>query len=217
MKAAVRDISWNTGRVFWKPGSICPTPWHFDTMSNRKYWFWRENMEMRPVAEIITEMIDVVSKNGNYLLNVPPAPDGTLTGGQEQVLEAMGKWFAINGEAIYGTRPWKVYGEGPNEGLGSHFNNNPPKTPFNEADIRFTQNKDGSALYVITLGWPENGKLTIKSLGRDAKLEEREIKGVFLLGSKDALVFERKAENLTITLPGQKSGEHAFVFKIEWR
>lgn len=217
VKAAVRDISWNTGRVFWKPGSICPTPWQFDTMSNRKYWFWRKDMEMRPVAEIITEMVDVVSKNGNYLLNVPPAPDGTLTDGQEKILEAMGKWCAVNGEAIYGTRSWKVYGEGPNEGLGSHFNNNPPTTPFTAADTRFTQNKDASALYVIALGWPENGKLTIKSLGKEAKLAEREIKSVRLLGPNDALTFEHTADSLTITLPGQRNGEHAYVFKIEWR
>ncbi|MCX7010817.1 MAG: alpha-L-fucosidase [Kiritimatiellaeota bacterium] len=72
---AVLDISWNTSRFAWKPERVQPAPWQFDTMSNRKYWFWRADMEMRPTAEVLCELADVVSKNGNYLLNIPPALD----------------------------------------------------------------------------------------------------------------------------------------------
>ena len=82
--AAVRDISWNTSRLAGQPERISPTPWQFDTMNNRHFWFWRPALEMRPVPELLAEMADVVSKNGNYLLNMTPDPDGALTAGRRR-------------------------------------------------------------------------------------------------------------------------------------
>lgn len=205
-KAAVLDISWNTSRFSWRPEQVHLLPWQFDTMSNRNYWFWRADMEMRPLAEIVAEMADVVSKNGNYLLNFPPAPDGSLTPGQEKLLLEIGQWLSVNGDAIYGTRPWKVFGEGPTEGLGPKFQGNPPKTPYTAQDIRFTT-KD-NALYAIVLARPENRKLTIKSLV-GCRIER-----VSLLGCDAQVQWRLAAEGVAVNLPAESAGDSPFVLKI---
>lgn len=210
--AAVLDISVGTG-TRWEEG-VHATPWQFDTESNFDYWFWRPGMKMRPVADLLGEMADVVSKNGNYLLNFPPAPDGTLTPGQEEVLDAMGRWFDANGEAIYGTRPWKTFGEGPTPGLGPSFKM--PKTSYTAKDFRFTTK--GNALYAIGLAWPENSKAVIASLASGSKLRDREITHVSLLGAKSVVKWTREASGLAVELPewnGGNGGNSVYVLKIE--
>ena len=228
-KTAVLDIAVGTNRISWRPESVHATVWQFDTMSNRRYWFWRADMEVRPVAELIAELADVVSKNGNLLLNFPPAPDGTFTPEQEKALLEMGRWLSVNGEAIYGTRPWQTYGEGPTEGLGPLFREGVPKTPYTSADIRFTlrpgsgqalrqssgQASKGDALYAIVLAWPEDRKVNIKSLAAGSALARREIKSVRLLGSDATIKWNRGADSLVIDLPAQKPCDHAYVLKIE--
>ena len=205
--AAVLDVSWNTSRFCWDPERIQPLPWQFDTMSNRRYWFWRENMELRPLAEILCEMADVVSKNGNYLLNLPPAPDGTLTPGQEQLLAGIGRWLGTNGEAIYGTRPWRIFGEGPTRGLGPEFQGNPPKKPYGPLDIRFTT-RDG-ILYAIALACPESPALTLKSLAG------RSVKNVALLGSAAPVAWSQVPEGLILKWTAPDTASLPLVFKIQ--
>jgi alpha-L-fucosidase len=214
-QAGVRDISWNTGRSSWQPGKIPERVWQYDTMSNRNYWFWRAGMEMRPAAEVIAELADVVSKNGNYLLNFPPAPDGSLTAEQEKLLLTIGQWLSVNGEAIYGTRPWKVFGEGPTEGLGPKFQGNPPKRPYTPQDIRFTTK--GRTLYAIGLDWPADRKLSIASLAAGTPLLEGEIRSVALLGSSRPVAWTRSPGSLAVELPGDGSHDGPFVLKIDLR
>ena len=162
-------------------------------------------------------LADVVSKNGNLLLSVPVRGDGTIDSDEVAVVEEIGAWMAINKEAIYGTRPWKTFGEGPaienaapltaqgfNEGKGK---------PFEAADIRFTTK--GNALYAIPMIWPENGKITIKNLKTDAKFYPGRISKVMLLGNNAALAFTRDNEGLQITLPTDKPLiSYAFALKI---
>ena len=110
----------------------------------------------------------IVSKNGNLMLSVPVRGDGIIATDEVKIVGEMGAWLKINGSAIYGTRPWQVYGEGPamNVFKKGHFDGQKDtfKTPFTPADMRFTQTKIGDTLYAIILASPTDGQVTIKSL-----------------------------------------------------
>ena len=112
---------------------------------------YSEGNTFKSAQYVITNLVDIVSKNGNLLLNIGPKPDGTITDEETNVLLGTGKWLTINGEAIYGTRPWKIFGEGPTESASGSFADQ--KIPFTAKDIRFTTK--GKTLYAITLGIPK--------------------------------------------------------------
>ncbi len=110
-------------------------------------------------------LVDIVSKNGNLLLSIPLPGDGQPDDDELKFLDELGKWNAINGEAIHGTRPWRIFGEGPTQtGAGGAYTLE--RHTYVTGDIRFTQK--GDALYAIALAWPGDGKLTVKSLGSNS-------------------------------------------------
>jgi alpha-L-fucosidase len=152
------------------------------------------------------------SKNGCLLLNVGPRADGTIPDEDQAILREIGKWLRLNGEAIYGTRYWKVYGEGPTGTATGHLAEKKDK-PFTAEDIRFTTK--GDVLYATILDWPPSGKSTIKSLAADSPHYLGEIQSVSMLGSSDSITFERTDEGLVVRLPRVKPCDHAFVLKIE--
>ena len=199
-QAAVLDISVNTSRFRWQPEGVHPTPWQFDTWSAQGLWFWRPTMKLRPTAALIAELADVVSKNGNYLLNITPDPDGLLGPEQEKLLSDIGQWLAVNGEAIHGTRPWKVYGEGPTSGLGPSFSPTTPKTPYTPQDIRFTTK--GETLYAIVLAWPADRKVLIRRWPPARRLWKRDIQTCPPAGLEAAVSWKGTASGLAGRIAG---------------
>jgi alpha-L-fucosidase len=188
------------------PG-IRPTPWQTDTSIGD--WYYNKNWKYRPAGWVIQMLVDIVSKNGNLLINVVQRPDGSLDPEAEQILAQMADWIAINGEAIYGTRPWLVYGEGRLRATGGKFKED---FTYTAQDLRFTTKGDGT-LYAFVMGWPSEGRITIRSL---AKLPDvtGKIADVQLLGHAGELKWSHDAEGLTIQLPEQKPSDYAVAFKI---
>ncbi|TNJ41502.1 alpha-L-fucosidase [Tamlana fucoidanivorans] len=159
---------------------------------------------------VIDNLVDIVSKNGNLLLNVGQRSDGSIDEVFINELEKVGNWLSLNGEAIYGTRPWITYGEGPTK-IETGFDTEPLKE-WSSEDIRFTT-KDNT-LYAIALDWPIEKTTTIKSLSSNQS-RLKEINSVELIGFKRKLKWKRNTEGLVISLPKKKIGNYAFVFKIE--
>jgi alpha-L-fucosidase len=178
----------------------CIGNWHYD---RRLY----DNRGYKRAMTIVHTLIDVVSKNGNLLLSVPVRGNGTIDALEVGIVEEIGRWMARNGEAIYDTRPWAVFGEGPvmEEAAapmsGAGFNEGKGK-PFSAADIRFTAK--GGAVYAFVMGWPQDGKVMIKSLRSATPHLTRRIARVELVGSGRPLAFRQSADGLLVTLPAHK-------------
>ncbi len=185
-------------------------PWETDTSVSIHSWGYVKNDEYRSAKSLIDELVDVVSKNGNLLLNVGPKADGTIPEQARKVLLQMGAWLKVNGEAIYGSRPWFVYGEGPTVVKSSAKNSD--RQAYTPADIRFTTHH--GALYAIALGWPENGTLRIHTLWQGTPYLNGPVCSVRLLGSSGTLSFSQKEDGLYVNLPKAKPDEPAYVFRI---
>jgi alpha-L-fucosidase len=182
--------------------------WQTDTSVSKNSWGYIKNHDYRTVNSLVDDLVDIVSKNGCLLLNIGPKPDGTIPEPEEKMLLEIGQWLALNGEAIYGTRPWKMFGEGPIKVVEGPFAEKDRKE-FTAEDIRFTTR--GATLYAIALDWPQGGKLTIKSLLRGAP---QKINRVQMLGAKGDLKWSQSEDGLVIDLPAQPVGQHAFSFRI---
>jgi len=178
-------------------GGISPYPWQTDTSIGD--WFYNKKWKYQPISWTIHMLVDIVSKNGNLLLNVVQRPDGTLDPEVETMLHEMADWTKMNGEAIYGTRPWLIYGEGPVRARGGAMREN---VTYTAKDIRFTTK--GKTLYAIALGWPDDGKMVIKSLAQTSDPGQNRITKVELLGYKGRLKFDQTADGLTVELPAEK-------------
>ncbi len=187
---------------------INPRPWQTDTSIGD--WYYSENYEYKPTSQIVHMLVDIVSKNGNLLLNIVQYPDGSLPPEPMTFLEEMTKWIKVNGEAIYATRPWAIFGEGPTEIQAGNFNES---DNYTARDIRFTTK--GDVLYAITLRAPEK-EVRIQSLGTNSKLINKPVKAVHLLGTSKALSWQQKTDALVIQLPKTLPSLYSSSFKIEF-
>jgi len=189
---------------------IRPYFWQTDTSVSKNSWSYIKNHDYKTAGDIIGDLVDIVSKNGALLLNIGPRPDGTIPKPEQAILREIGRWLAVNGEAIYGTRPWHVFGEGPTEIVEGYFADT-QRAAFTGQDIRFTTK--GNALYAICLAWP--GEVaTIKSLNARSLVQADKIDEISMLGVPGALIWSQNEAGLTIQTPTQKPGEYAYTFKI---
>jgi alpha-L-fucosidase len=195
---------------------IEPLAWQTDTCIGS--WHYKRSRydtgDYRSAKSVIQSLADIVSKNGNLLLNIPVRGDGTIDDKEEAILEGIATWMAVNQECILGTRPWKIFGEGPAaEAPSAEAQNMSEGTakPFTAGDIRFTTK--AGVLYAIVLGTPQND-LAIKSLGTAARLLDKPIGDVTLLGSAEKVQWSQTAATLTIKAPGKTPNGIAVVFKI---
>jgi alpha-L-fucosidase len=187
-----------------------PYFWQTDTSISKNSWGYVQQQDYKTAGDLVGDLVDIVSKNGALLLNIGPRADGTIPEPEQEILREIGRWLAVNGEAIYDTRPWQVYGEGPTEVVEGSFNDT-KRVAFTGADIRFTTKE--KALYAICLGWPGEAAL-IKSLAVNSPVQAGLITHISLLGSSGNLAWSQDERGLKIETPAAKSGEHAYVFKI---
>ena len=184
---------------------IMPYPWQSETCIGD--WHYNRKLFDQPgefggyltPKDVIHWMIDAVSKNGTFVLNIPGKPDGTIDSKEIAVLDGITGWMQVNGEAIYETRPWKIYGEGPDEAKSGSFQGN-SISKLGEKDIRFTRNKANTVMYAIVLGWPADA-IFVKSLGTASTTQPGKIKHVQLLGTEEKLAWKQTDAGLRVELP----------------
>ncbi|MBN1579068.1 MAG: alpha-L-fucosidase [Anaerolineae bacterium] len=189
-----------------KLDNIRPDYWQTDTSVSFKSWSYIEDDEFRTVTSAVHDLVDIVSKNGNLLLNIGPRSDGTIPQRAQDILLGLGQWLELNGEAIYGTRPWSSYGEGPT-GIPKAFRER-EQAAYTAQDVRFTTK--GDTLYAIFFGWPEK-QAVIESLGSHAA----KVDGVSMIGFDGELTWSQDAQGLKVTMPAQKPCDHAYTLKLE--
>ena len=185
--------------------AIMPHPWQSETCVGE--WHYRRSLYetlgeyggyLGP-RDVIHWMIDTVSKNGTFILNVPGKPDGTIDNKEIAVLDGITAWMQVNGEAIYETRPWKIYGEGPHSVKSGSFQGN-SITALGAEDIRFTRNKANTVAYALVLGWPSE-PIVIKALGTSAATDPGRIAKIELIGAQETIRWNQSAEGLRVELP----------------
>jgi len=195
--------------------SIFPHPWQTDTSVGKRSWGYIKDENYKSAGYLIDELIDIVSKNGCLLLNIGPKADGTIPTEAKNILEEMGAWLQVNGEAIYGTRPWKIYGEGPTKiKTGNHAETNNTEA-YQASDIRFTTK--GNVLYLTSLAWPKDGVFTVKSLAKDNPYEKEAIQSVSFISGNGELSWLQDEVGLHVSVKGDKPCDEAYVFKVTFR
>ena len=190
--------------------------WMTDETISKGSWCYTDNLEIKTSIDVLHVLIDIVSKNGVLLLNISPMADGTIPQNQKQVLLDMGEWLEKYGEAIYDTRPWYTFGEGPTKEPEGHFSNNRAflKVKYSAADIRYTTK--GNTVFAIFLGQPETGKdLLLESFSQGNPDQKISISDVSLAGTEEKLTWELTDAGLSVQLPGTELDEMAVVLKIE--
>lgn len=201
-RGAFSDISprpWQT--------CMCIGSWHY----NRDLY---EKNGYKTVERVVKTFVDIVSKNGNLLLSIPVRGDGSIDEKERAFLAEFKAWLDVHGEAVFGSRPWKIYGEGEVVTTNGSFRENEKlQSALSEKDIRFTQ-KDGK-LYAFVLGFPSTKDVVIKALGKNSpQMNGKRVKSVRMLGTSQKISFRQTNENLTITMPDVENTGMTICFEI---
>jgi alpha-L-fucosidase len=160
-------------------GDIQSSVWQTDDSMDRSCWCWCEPLSLKPQSELVGELVDIVSKGGNFLLNAPPRPDGSFDERVVAPLLGIGKWLEVSGAGIYKTVPWRVYGEGPTKISPGSFHEWPT---FTGKDFRFTAAPDGKAVFVFLMAWTSSTSFAVTSLNNSTGTETA-VTDVTILGS----------------------------------
>jgi alpha-L-fucosidase len=192
-------------------------------------WYWAPGFCYDPIL-MVRQLLEVVARDGNLTLCISITPEGSLDAGSRQMLASFGRWMQVNGEGIYGSKAWKVWGEGElvadprNPGAAGAIRVLPAgklkksqaEVPFTSQDIRFTQGKD-KALYAWLLAWPEDGKVVIRSLAPAKGLGTGTIASVRLLGSDRPVQWTMSEAGLMLQLPEKTPTGLAYGIRIDWK
>jgi alpha-L-fucosidase len=212
-KALVADYERGT------TSGILPYSWQSETCIGD--WHYRRSLYEQPgeyggylhPRDVIHWLVDAVSKNGTFVLNIPGKPDGTIDSKEIAVLDKITAWMQVNGDAIYATRPWKIYGEGPDMVEGGPMLGD-SVTKLNARDIRFTRNKTNTVINTFFMGWP-HGPLLIKALGTSAPTNPGKIENVQLFGSHERVRWSQHADGLHVELPKHYRPEVDFAASLK--
>jgi len=206
-------LDWNAGARDFERGmreDIEPRHWQTDTSISNLSWGYLKEDQFKTPEFIVHQLIDIVSKNGNLLLNIGPRADGTIPDEVRSTLLEIGAWLNQNGEAIYDTTPWTVYGEGPTK-VQAGFGKDKDTNPYTAQDFRFTAK--GDKIYTIQMAWPTDGRAAIQSLGSSHR-PNLKVTNVELIGSNAKLEWRQTDNALEITLPSTAPGKYAHAFRI---
>lgn len=202
------------------PAELTRPYWQTDDAISSSSWSYTVGMGYYSSIQMVHSLLDRVSKNGNLLLNISPTAAGVIPDAQIQVLKDIGTYLARYGEAVYSTRAWDIYGEGPNTAGGGSFSG-----PFqgNSSDLRFTRSQDEKILYAHVLGWPANGTVNVANLGSDRAVDVDGLENVQLLGETEGEYlavqgYTQNAGGLLVTLPSTQPGEaFGYVLKFTFK
>jgi alpha-L-fucosidase len=192
--------------------TVSQYPWQTDTSIGD--WYYRTGQKYKTSTEIIQMLVDIVSKNGNLLINVVQTPEGDLEPDMLQILDEIGIWTSANGEGIYGSRPWKLYGEKPEGEPVKKLGRFDENFGYTSKDIRFTS--QGNTLYAFCLGKPETD-IMIRSLAKSSKLADKPVASVTMVGSKEKISWKQTTQALMIKKPSKMPSWQVIGFKIEFR
>ena len=211
-------MMFGTGIVEVERGSMDepkPYPWQTDTAVARNSWCYTENLDYKSSNEIIINLIDVISKGGNLLLNVGPKADGSIPDGDRRILEDLADWMAVNGEAIQGSKCWRFFAEGPTRAASGFFQDG-AEVQYTSEDYRFTANH--GAVYAICLKCPKDGRFTVKSLATPENYHLPVFKGIIrnaaILGCDSPISWHQDADGLHISAPGLQS-DYPVTIRVE--
>jgi alpha-L-fucosidase len=204
-KAAVRDFERG------QQDHIIADHWQTDTSISDKSWGYIEHDTFKSPEFLVHQLVDIVSKNGNLLLNFGPKSDGTIPDEVRTTLLEMGAWLKVNGEAIYGTTPWKTFGEGPTKVVGGAFHDTDTK-PYTAEDFRFTAK--GSTVFAIGMACPADGKGAIHALGKSHEGASLPVASVELLGSTQKVEWRQTGDALEVTLPAGATCKYGYALKL---
>jgi alpha-L-fucosidase len=193
---------------------INPRLWQADTSVGTSSWGFVNDHNYKTAPWLLCDLVDVVSKNGVLLLNIGPKSDGTIPGPERGLLVKIGEWLRDYGEAIYGTRPWKVFGEGPTDVKEGQFTDT-SRNEYTSSDVRYTTR--GETLYAIVMAPPANGRVALRSLAPSAGLFGGSVSSVRLVGRNSEVSWSLGPNGLEVSLSEQPVEVGPFALKIEKR